>query len=157
MSFIGKQKTCTYKQLNHGSLDEVFPLLCPVRETDWLDGWDYTMVHSDSGFIEQNCVFTTPHHGESDTVWHVTQYDRESCRIEFLRVTPTENVVRINIELEELDSTETRTHITYQYTALNKEQNRFIEDDLERSFLDSMMWWEKAINHYLKTGNMLKK
>lgn len=39
----------------------VFPLLCPVREADWLEGWGeiVEMVHSDSGLAEDGCVFLT--------------------------------------------------------------------------------------------------
>lgn len=157
MSFQGLQRTFHYVQTNHGPIEEVFPLLCPVREADWLDGWTYRMIHSQSGFIEKDCVFTTPHHGEMETVWQVTQYDTSNFTIEFLRVTPMENVVRIGIQLEPMANQQTRALIDYQYTALNEEQNRFIESELENTFQESMLWWEKAINYYLETGEMLRK
>lgn len=131
--------------------------MCPVREKDWLEGWDYKMIYSLSGLIEKDCVFTTPHHGEFDTVWQVTQYDPIKYSIEFLRVTPGENAVKINIQLEKVQEDQTRTIISYQYTALNEKLNAFIENELEKSFMNSMQWWEKAINYYLRTGKMLKK
>ena len=65
--------------------------------------------------------------------------------------------MRINIRLERINEEETKVHIEYQYTALNEEQNEFINAELEHSFIESMEWWEKAINHYLETGIMLKK
>jgi len=151
------RKTLTFKQLNTGNIQEVFPLLCPVREVDWLDGWQYTMIHSASGLIEQDCVFTTPHHGKSETVWHVTQHDPLNNKIEFVRVTPSESVAKINIVLEAIDEGTTQANITYQYTGLSEEQRVFIETDLEHEFTKSMRWWEKAINHYLKTGERLSK
>jgi hypothetical protein len=157
MPFKGVQKTLTFKQTNTGSQEEVFPLLCPVREADWLDGWSYTMIHSTSGLIEQDCVFSTPHHGTLETIWYVTHYDKTSFEIEFLRVTPGENVVKINIRLLPIDSRTTLIEINYQYTGLNEDQNKFIEDDLEKNFEQSMTWWEKAINHYLVTGKKLMK
>ena len=157
MSFKGLQKTFSRVQINKGAPERVFPLLCPVREKEWLEGWDYTMIHSHSGFIEKDCVFTTPNAGGADTVWQVTRYDREKYAIEFLRVTPAENVVRINIHLREKGKGISETSISYRYTALNERQNRFIRDELEKQFNDSMDWWEKAINHFLATGTMLKK
>ena len=157
MSFTGKQKTFSYMQTNNGNIKDVFPLLCPVREADWLDGWTYKMIHSKSGLIEQDCVFTTPHHGQQETIWQVTQYDAENYKIEFLRVTPGENIVKINIGLEEVDNEQTTVFIDYQFTALSEKQNNFIENKLETEFNASMQWWEKAINHYLETGQMLKK
>lgn len=156
-TFQGTQKTLSFTQTNHGNIDQVFPLLCPVREKDWLDGWDYQMIYSESGLIEKDCVFTTPGSGENDTVWQVTQYDRENYFIEFVRVSPGENIVKINIQLEKVAENRTHAHIQYQYTGLNEAQNDFIENKLESSFTDSMNWWEKAINHYMATGEMLKK
>ena len=157
MTFKGIQRTMKYTQVNSGHVDKVFPLLCPVREKDWLEGWNYKMIRSDSGLIEKNCVFTTPNENGTDTVWHVTQYNANNYKIEFVRVTPQENVVRINIDLESRDERTTLTHMRYQYTALNEEQNQFILNELESSFNASMTWWEKAINYYLETGKMLKK
>ncbi len=157
MEFKGIQKTLKYIQLNTGNIEEVFPLLCPVREKDWLDDWDYKMIYSQSGLIEQDCVFSTPYDDKIETFWQVTQYDSINYFIEFLRVTPNENVVKIKIQLEKEDEHNTKSHISYQYTALNEKQNQFIKNDLERSFKESMIWWEKAINYYLDTGKMLKK
>lgn len=157
MSFQGKQKTLCYIQTNHGSLYDVFPLLDPVREEDWLDGWNYKMIHSHSGFIEKDCVFTTPHHSNHDTVWHVTQYEPMDYSIEFLRVTPGEYVARINIDLEKIEEKKTNVHIHYQYTGLNDEANFYIENQLKDDFCENMKWREKAINHYLKTGQKLLK
>lgn len=157
MKFTGIQKTFNYTQINIGSQEEIFPLLCPVREAEWIDGWEYEMIYSKSGLAELNCVFATPHKGDLKTIWQITEYDFNNYKIEFVRVTPKENIVKINIELEYVDNNKTKSHITYQYTGLNKKYNDFIENDLESSFKNSMLYWEKAINHYLKTGDKLLK
>jgi hypothetical protein len=34
-------------------VEQVFPLLCPVRECDWLEGWNCTLLHSGSGLAEK--------------------------------------------------------------------------------------------------------
>lgn len=151
------RKTLTYRQLNTGNIQAVFPLLCPVRERDWLDGWQCTLVHSHSGLIEPGCVFTTPHHGKQETTWYVTQHDPIHYSVEFVRITPGESIVKINIALQPISHDSTETSITYEYTSLNETQNRFIQTELEHEFKRSMMWWEKAINHYLSTGEKLLK
>lgn len=157
MKFKGIQKIYKYVQQNYGSISDVFLLLCPVREKDWLDGWNYRMIHSNSGLAEKDCVFTTPFNEKFDTVWQITQHDPINHKIEFLRVTPGENIVKINIELELINPNQTETQIRYQYTGLNPDQNSFIENELEDSFKQNMIYWEAAINHYLKTGEMLQK
>ncbi len=157
MIFKGIQKPLRYVQTNPGSREEIFPLLCPVPERDWIDGWEYEMIHSISGFAELGCVFTTPYKGDLKTIWQITQFDTDNYCIEFVRVTPGETIVKINIDLERIDRNKTETHISYQYTGLNEDQNQSIINSIPAAFTNNMIYWENAINHYLKTGNMLTK
>ena len=149
------QRNFTYRQVNAGTPEEVFPLLCPVREADWLDGWAYRMVHSVSGVAEKDCVFATPHHGEQETIWQITEHDPVEKRVEFVRLTPGENAVRIGIRLEAKGENETYADISYLYTGLTAAQDAFIQNELPAQFQASMEWWERSINHYLKTGEKL--
>jgi hypothetical protein len=135
----------------------VFPLLCPVREKEWIDGWDYKMIFSKSGLIEKGCVFSTPHHGSAETIWYVSEHNPISQTIEFLRLTPNEEVVKINIKLSDNGNGTTTSLITYQYTGLSESKNEWIKQDLDTEFEKSMLYWEKAINHFLQTGTKLLK
>lgn len=155
--FEGIQKEFVSIQINQGPIDEVFKLLCPVREQEWIEGWEYNMVHSTSGLAELNCVFTTPHHGKFDTVWQVTQYDSNNHFIEFVRVTPQNNCVRINIKLEKITESTTRAIIKYLYTGLSDRRSEAIDKNMEASFSQSMDYWEQALNYYLTTGKKLIK
>lgn len=156
-TIVSKKVTLSFTQKNIATPEKVFPLLCPVREKDWLDGWEYKMIWSESGFAEEGCVFSTPHHGKSETTWIVTKYDPINFQIEFVRFTPAENVARIFINLEANGSGSTDAFIKYEYTALNREQIEYLETGLQKDFQSSMHWWEKAINHYLETGEKLLK
>jgi hypothetical protein len=65
----------------------VFPLLCPVREADWIDGWGPIAVWSKSGLVEPDCVFLTrsePH----ESIWYVTCHEPERNHVEMLKITP---------------------------------------------------------------------
>lgn len=157
MKFNGIQASRIYKQINNAKPEVVFPLLCPVREKDWIDGWDYKMIFSKSGLIEKDCVFSTLHHGNEETIWYVTDYDKDKYRLEFIRVTPREEVVRINIYLVDNENGTTTSNISYQYTGLNESKNAWIEDKLDIEFKNNMIEWEKAINYYLEKGEKLMK
>lgn len=157
MEFKGIQRSMTYKQINIAPPGKVFPLLCPVREKDWIEGWDYKMIYSKSGLIEKGCVFTTPHHGKEHTIWYVTEHDEENYIVEFVRVTPNEEVVKINIFLKDNGNGTTTSNITYQYTALNEKKNTWINDKSDGEFNNSMIWWEKSINYFLEKGEKLKR
>ncbi|MCI5083781.1 MAG: hypothetical protein MRY78_18935 [Saprospiraceae bacterium] len=155
--FQGKQKVLHFTQVNNGKRPEIFPLLCPVREKDWLDGWEYEMIYSKSGLAEENAVFTTPNEDGQPTVWQIIAYDSENYKIGFLRIRAGYEVVRIHIELTERADELTDCHISYRYTGLSEERNAFIENELESEFRESMKWWEKALNYYLETNTCLKK
>jgi hypothetical protein len=151
------RKTFQFTQINEGSREEVFPLLCPVREADWIDGWSYRMIHSDSGVAEEGCVFATPHQGKYETTWYITKHDRKNYEIEFVRVTPGEYIVRISIGLKPIGESKTESAISYEYTGLNPESNKHLENNVEQDFLASMHYWEKAVNHYLIKSQKLMK
>lgn len=144
----------SYIQTNEAPPGEVFPLLCPVREKEWLEGWDYEMVHSKSGLNELDCVFLTGHQGPTETVWITTEYDPQAYRLGFARLTPGVMAVRILITLSPLEGARTQTHITYIYTALSPEGASYLKHDVKQDFAESMRAWEQAINHFLQTGEM---
>ncbi len=156
-TFSSKSIGLRRRQLNTGTPADVFPLLCPVREADWIDGWNYEMIFSVSGLAEKGCVFTTPAANGNETTWYVTKHDADLFQIAFVRVTPGEMVVAIDIQLTDNDNGTTTSDIMYEYTALNEEGNRWIELDAVTVFNANMDYWEKAINHYLQTGKKLMK
>ncbi len=153
------QKTLSFIHHHSRNASEVFPLLCPVREKDWLDGWDFTMIHSISGLVEKGCVFSTPHHGEEQTLWEVCHHDPANFEVGFVRFTPNKNLVHIHIVVQNETSgkEESKSTINYVFTPLTEEEQESMNTTLEQEFIQSMTWWEKAINHYLATGLMLKR
>jgi hypothetical protein len=85
------------------SPSEVFPLLCPVREYDWIDTWRCELVHTESGFAEQDCIFRTEVTGSGTMTWVVSRYEAP-VRIEFTCFVPDSHVMRLSISLHPQDS-----------------------------------------------------
>jgi hypothetical protein len=52
---------------------DVFHLLCPVRERDWIPGWEADLLHSRSGLAELGCVFVTRSSEGRRLAWVVTR------------------------------------------------------------------------------------
>lgn len=148
--------TRTYRQRILAPPGEVFPLLCPVREADWLDGWEYRLVHSRSGYAEEGCVFTSTHPGEAETIWLITQHDAENYNVQFARITPGSRVTKVDIALRDNGDDTTSVTITYSVTSLSEEGNRFVDEYTQESFSRGMQWWEQSMNHYLTSGEKLK-
>lgn len=64
-------------------VETVFPLLCPVREYDWIETWRCELLHSRSGLAENDCIFRTTRPDGSHDVWVVSRYEPPR-RIEFV-------------------------------------------------------------------------
>jgi hypothetical protein len=135
--------------------EAVFPLLCPVREYDWIDTWRCEMIHSDSGLAEPDCVFKTsfPSDGPEDT-WVVARYESPQA-IEFVRTNPL-RVMRYTIALRLRDRGHTEAVWTQVVTGLNDEGDRLVASMNDEAFTERMGMLERMLNHYLATGRMLK-
>jgi len=155
--FRAKRLTRTYRQTIDATPEEVFPLLCPVREAEWLDGWQYNMIYSESGLVEEGTVFSTPSDGEEDTVWIVTKHDFKKYEVGFARVTPKSRTCILKIAAKSKDESSSYVDISYTYTAITPVGNDFIDHFTEEAFLGTVTFWEKSMNYFLKTGERLKK
>ena len=156
-SFQAKHVTRSYEQTINAAPSKVFDLLCPVKEAQWLDGWDYTLLHSESGLAEEGCVFLSRQEGEKDTIWMITKRDVQSREIEFVRATPESRIARLTIAVDEKKAQVSKVQITYVITALCEEGNHFLEAFTEDKFSEAMRFWEKSMNYYLETGETLKR
>ena len=88
----------TYVQQLCAPPERVFPLLCPVREADWIEGWDPVFVASASGLAERDCVFVTASGGQ-EAIWTITRHEPERGFVEMVKVTPGVTVCRLTIEV----------------------------------------------------------
>ena len=157
-SQYGERCERSYTQRIEASPDQVFPLLCPVREAEWLDGWAYEMIHSDSGVAEEGCVFQTEWHDFPESVWMISRHDPNDRVVEFVRITPGIVATRLHIKLESTPHNATSVHISYAHTPISAAGAAFIEKHYSQSeFEQSMAWWEKSMNHFLATGEILRE
>jgi hypothetical protein len=135
----------------------IFPLLCPVRESDWLDGWTCDLLHSVSGRAEEGCVFRTAPPGDPETVWIVTRHDASAGVVEFARVTAGLVATRLSVKVDDRGAA-SDVHIGYHFMPTSEAGARFVaERHSEEAFLRDMRWWERSMNYYLATGTLLRR
>lgn len=134
---------------------DVFPLLCPVRESEWIEPWSCKMVYSASGLAENNAVFTTDFasQGGAET-WVVCRYEKDRA-IEFIRLAPGFKVNRLDVILAAAGESTTAVW-THTYTGLSEAGNQWIRALSDETFQLEKAALEKMLNHYLSTGAMLK-
>jgi len=144
----------TYTQRLVAPPQVVFPLLCPVREAEWANGWDPIRVWSWSGVAEEDCVFTTP--GEPAAVWVVTRLDPDRFFVEMVKVTPGVTACRLTIQLEATE-TGSAAHVCYRQTSLGTDGDEFVARFTDSYYASFMKEWEQEINHFLSTGHKLPR
>jgi hypothetical protein len=138
-----------------GSPAEIFPLLCPVREYEWIEPWRCELVYSDSGVAELDCIFKTrfPKDGPED-IWVVSKYDPPN-QIEFVRVNGL-RAVRYCINLRQNDENGTAAEWRQVITGLSPEGNELVGKYADDRYYEEMKIIEMMLNHFLSTGTMLK-
>jgi hypothetical protein len=153
-AFVPQRITKETELMIEADPHKVFPLLCPVREYEWIEPWQCRVLYSESGVAENNCIFETdfPDAGGRET-WVVSRYEKDRA-IEFVRFTPDEKIIKLDIRLGGAESGCTRMLWRRVYTALSPKGNRAVAamaDDFERE----AQGIAQMLNHYLKTGAML--
>ncbi len=138
-----------------GGADSIFSLLCPVREYDWIQPWQCEMVYTDSGRAELDCVFKTnfPDDGPEDT-WVVSRYEPPK-HIEFVRINPIRSI-RYSIDVIQQDDGSTHAIWKQVITGLNPEGDNFVAGFTDEAYFNEMGILQNMINHFLRTGEMLK-
>ena len=145
--------TRTYTQLLVAPPERVFPLLCPVREADWIAGWDPPLVISGSGVAERDCVFTTrsePH----DAIWYVTRHEPGNGFVEMVKITPGLTACRLTIQLRPAPRG-CEADIAYSHTSLGPAGDELVAAFTEDYYRGFMQDWERRLNHYLREGTAL--
>jgi hypothetical protein len=140
----------TYTQRLVAEPAVVFPLLCPVREADWIVGWDPLLVISATGVAEPDCIFVTPAEGADET-WYITRHEPEAWFVEMLKFAPAVTACRLTIRLRPAAGGSEAT-ITYAHTSLGPRGEVFIAAFTEQHYLEFMRDWEMRLNHYLREG-----
>jgi hypothetical protein len=145
--------THTYRQKLHAPPARVFPLLCPVREAEWAEGWLPEFVISSSGVAERDCVFVTPEKlGEG--IWYVTRHEPARWFVEMLKIVPGVTACRLEIQLSE-NGDGCFADVTYSHTSIGSAGDEFVAKFTADYYQRFMQAWEKELNHFLKTGTRL--
>ncbi|MEW6265228.1 MAG: hypothetical protein AB1641_19290 [Thermodesulfobacteriota bacterium] len=155
-SFSAQRAIKTYSYRIPETPARLFPLLCPVREYDWIDGWTCRMIFSRSGLAEDNCVFQTDFKGAGEETWVVSRYDPERFIIQFVVLNPGLYVMKLDVSLRADGEAGTIVDWTNTFTGLTEKGNAFITEYTDQRHAAVMSHLEQALRHYCLTGQMLK-
>jgi len=143
--------TRSYTMTLHAGVERVFPLLCPVREHEYLDDWNATILYSESGVAEEGCVFQTPNAGGPPTTWYIAGHDASAGKIVFVMFTPQSRVSRLEVRVRPDSAGATQATFTYTHTAITPAGRDFIAAFTKDAFLAKMGAFQRRLNDYLES------
>jgi hypothetical protein len=148
-----QRATQTTEHLFHAPPEVVFKQLCPTREADWIDGWEADLIHTTSGYVEEDCIFTTPPSNIiGPGLWVFTRLEPNEL-LELVRIIDDMVVIHFRIDLRD-NGDDTCTGIwTLKFTALNEQGNAFVdslpdEDPLLKQIIG-------GLGHFVTKGELM--
>ena len=142
----------SYTQTINAAPAEVFPLLCPVKEIEWVEGWMPDWIISESGLVEQGCVFqTTGDSSQADrtATWVVTYHDAAGRQLEMLKIISEHTFMTLQAKVAPGNHNDSELTITYEWTALGHEGEAFLEERTTHWYLAFMRGWKDTIEQFL--------
>lgn len=151
-SFVSMRDVREVSGKIESSKDVIFPLLCSVREADWLPGSSHKLVYSESNYAENYYIFQSDYFGFGLETW--VRYDHKANEsLSYIRC--SENlVIKFSIDLEEISENLTNMKINLMFTSLTEEGNKMILGLPKELPLDSVL---EALNYYIVHGEQIKK
>ena len=130
--------------------ERVFPLLCPVREYDWIPAWKCEIIYSKSGYAELGCVFTTDFKDHSGPeTWVVCAYEMNRL-IGFVK-TGTHSTTRYNVRLEP-NQTGSIIKWEQEITSLDEHGDLLLDKITETVYNEKMTHVNQLLEYYLLHG-----
>ena len=152
-AFKSKRKAQRFSVTLETTPEELFPLLCPAREADWIPGWDCNLVYTDSGYAEKNCIFKTDKSNPfGDGLWVFSGFETNQY-VEFVRV-QKDLVTSARITVTDNGDGTVTTAWNMISTGLTEKGNKEVDklsDDTHSGPVTKML------GHYLETGKTIKR
>ena len=148
---VAAQRLYSHRHYFSTTPETIFPLLCPVREADWIPDWQAGIVSSRSGYAEARCLFCTGP-AEQETVWYTVGFEQNRY-IRFVRWQPDGVLVDLQLTVLPTTNNDTELHVVYQFYAVNDAGRKALTKFDENYWQDMMQTWQTLLNHYLTQTN----
>ncbi len=142
--------------------DDIFLLACPVEELKWIDGWDFTMVYSESGKNEPGCIFIeemTARHVlgpmfHEKTYWITLLHDPKSHAVHFILARST-TLTHLKIHMDRADAGKTKVSWNMTMTSIREDANDAFDEHVADRMTSMLMFLGHSLKHFCETGGKL--
>ena len=139
------------------AIEDVFPLLCPKREEEWIPGWECETIWSKSGYNEEGAIFRTRKPFGTELYWTTLRYDQPQKIVDFLIVAPHRYQFRFTIDVHVESEQSLLLTFTHVFTSVSEEGNQFLAQYQKEDFAERLKNLETLLNHHLKNIRTQRK
>jgi len=132
------------------AIEEVFPLLCPKREEEWIPGWECETIWSNSGYNEESAIFRTIKAYGTELYWHTLKYDMNRRVVDFLITAPHLYTLRFKIEISANGDSPLTITFKQVFTPISGEGNTFLTRYRSEDFEERLKSLEEFMNQHLE-------
>jgi hypothetical protein len=138
------------------NVEEVFPLLCPKREEEWIPGWECETVWSQSGYNEEGAIFRTTKPYGTELFWTTLQYDISKRVVDFLITAPHLYMCRYKIVISGTGDGFISLRFAQVFTSISEAGNAFLKRYKSEDFAERLKRLEELINRHLQAKRIGK-
>ena len=133
-------------------IEILFPLFSAEGEKLWVPGWDYENIMGSNDLHEDYIFLTKNHdHASTDAIWLVKRYEPESYLVQFYKVEPKDKVGIITVQCKKITKCLTQVQVSYEYIALSKKGNVFIESFTSTAYEAFIGEWNSLLATYFES------
>lgn len=130
--------------------DAALDLFTAEGEKAWAPGWDPRYVTPPDGEPLVGGIWLT-RDGEVDTIWRVQRFDRTTREAEYLRITPGNRFVVVQVRCDDDGEGATIATVTYRVIALGEGGMVWCAGFTDTHYAAMMQEWERLIADHLAT------
>ncbi len=149
------RRTFTFEADIDAPPERAFPLACPIRENEWIEGWSAQVVCSSSGFAEPGAIFRTKIAlGE---LWVTSLHEPKAFRVEYVIFAGGHAVLKFEVAFQRIAGDRSKMRIVRAYTgidALGRHRVLALSEDGVRRENELIA---RQLDHFLRTGEVLRR
>jgi hypothetical protein len=142
---------------SNSAIEEVFPLLCPKREEEWIPGWECETIWSKSGYNEEGAIFKTIKPYYTELYWTTLQYDINNKIVDFLITAPHLYMFRFKIEISDNGAGVLTITFTHVFTSISEEGDIFLKRYESEDFGERLKILAGFMNSHLEDKRKKKQ
>jgi hypothetical protein len=129
---------------------DIFPLLCPKREEEWIPGWECEVIFSNSGYNEENAIFRTVKPYGTELYWYTITYDLARRKVDFLITASHLYAFRFTIDVHSLTPDNTILTFTQRFTPVSADGVSLVEQYRQENFQARLQKLGELMSHFLQ-------